>query len=363
MSSTQITAADFPVSPLALRTADPVKQAAAAQFSHRMAVAATRIAEQLGTALAEATDQAGRAEALRQAHGATVAWRAGLAAEAGGRVGAGIAFDPNRFLTPITAGNNNFDRIGYCGRLRDGSAFDAATATWTGGQSTPAFEAMARFGTAAEHRFVAWAPGAEELQNTVELPDGRVLPGNRLVRGRAAEDVAQQLAARVAARGLDASQMETGGGPIYTVTPDPEDSAALFDAAIELLADPEVDEELFALARYCLFQGPQFKKGSDAVTRVFTVAAGFVLLGDAAPRLAAEADLRAYVLGQAAATARHVEDFDEAGLLAYARTRPQAWLACPGCDGMGCESCATEGVIPAWVYDPEITGPPHERVR
>ncbi|MFJ6770944.1 hypothetical protein ACIQOV_08250, partial [Kitasatospora sp. NPDC091257] len=170
-----------------------------------------------------------------------------------------------------------------------------------GGVSTPAWEAMARYGRAAEARFASEAPDDDELQNWITLPNGIRLAGNRLLRGAAARDAAEQLTARVAARGLDASRMETGGDPIYTITPDPEHGALLNQWALILLTAPAPTRQDYLTARYLMFQAPRTKKGSDAVTRTFIVAVGAVLLGDQAPALRADIDLRSYVLGQAAA--------------------------------------------------------------
>ncbi|SCF74071.1 hypothetical protein [Streptomyces sp. Ncost-T10-10d] len=136
------------------------------------------------------------------------------------------------------------------------------------------------------------------LQNWVFLPDGRQVAGNRILRGKAARQIGAELAARVAARALDASRMEVGGNPIYTVTPEPADSDHLFSAAMEVLADPALTPESCATTRYLLFQAPRAKKGSDAVTRTYTVAVGAGLLGTDAPALPADIDLRCYVLGQ-----------------------------------------------------------------
>lgn len=61
------------------------------------------------------------------------------------------------------------------------------------------------------------------------------------------------------------------------------------------------------------------------------------------------------------ATHMSVTDFEtEADLIAYAQAEPSAWMTCV-CNGDGCDLCGGEGVYPAWVHDPEITGYPHER--
>ncbi|MFJ2110599.1 hypothetical protein ACIOEX_01500 [Streptomyces sp. NPDC087850] len=294
-----ITHDHFPTSPLALRTADPDRQARVRAFADRQAAAATAAYDRLAGLWTTSATRADRIAALHTVHTELVTWRYELAAEAAGRLGQGIAYTPERFRTPITPGNINYDRVGRVGRLREGAEWDADSRTYTGGSSTPAYEAMMRYGQAAEARFEAEGLRGDILQNWVTLPGGTRIPGNRIIRGDAARDVARELAARVSARGIDASRMETGGEPIYTATPSPQDSATLHTAALDLLADPGLTVESYLTARYCLFQSPQTKKGSDAVGRTFIVAVGALALGGEAPALSADIDLQCYVLRQA----------------------------------------------------------------
>ncbi|MER5617652.1 hypothetical protein [Streptomyces sp. NPDC002215] len=300
MPTASITPSHFPTSPLAFRSADADQQAPVCTFADEQAVAATAARDRLADLWAAATTRVDRAAALRAVHTELVAWRYELASAAAGRLGQGIAYDAERFRTPIAA-NTNYDRLGVTGRLRDGAQWDPPTRTYVGGLATPAYEAMLRYGQAAEARFALDDVGGDVLQNWVVLPDGRRIPGNRIVRGQAARAIAEELTARVAARGIDVSRMETGGNPIYTATPAPQDSQALFAAALETLADPGLTLETYLTGRYALFQAPQTKKGSDAVNRTFIVAVGALALGDTAAALPADIDLRCYVLGQAAA--------------------------------------------------------------
>ncbi|MFB7852384.1 hypothetical protein ACFC34_35960 [Streptomyces sp. NPDC056053] len=296
-----ITTEHFPVSPLALRTADPAKQARVRAFAADQAAAAGTVRDTLTKTLAATDTLAGRTAALHLAHQDVTTWRYETALRAGDRLGTGITYSAERFRTPITAATINYDRLGPVGRLRDGAMWDEDSRTYQGGTATPAYDAMAAYGRAATDRFTAEGVTGDVLQNWIRLPDGRRVAGNRILRGEAARQIGAELAARVAARGLDASRMETGGDPMYTATPHPTDADQLFAAAMEILADLGITPESFATARYLLFQAPRTKKGSDAVTRTFTVAAGAVLLGADAPALPADADLRCYVLGQATA--------------------------------------------------------------
>jgi hypothetical protein len=295
---TPITAAHFPTSPLALRTTNTDKQTQVKLFAHEQANAATTARDNLLKLLDDAQTAADRQAALRTIHQQITTWRHDLAARTNTRLGPGIPYSAERFRTPIGHGNTNYDRLGTVGRLRDGATWDPATRTYQGGTATPAYDAMVTYGQAALARFAAQDVEGDVLQNVVVLPDGRRMAGNRIIRGLTARAIGTELAARVAARGLDATRMETGGRPLYTATPEPADNSVIFAAALDALADPDITPETFATARYLLFQAPQTKKGSDAANRTFTVAVGAALLGHQAPALPADIDLRCYVLNQ-----------------------------------------------------------------
>ncbi|MFI2608462.1 hypothetical protein [Kitasatospora sp. NPDC018619] len=300
MPPAPITPGDFPTSPLALRSADPARQAPARAFAAEQAKAATEAAGLLARRWEGAQSPADRVAALAAVHAHLVEWRYRLAVAMGPPPAADAAahFDPERFRTPIREGDTNYDRLGEVGRLREGARWDRAARAYTGGRATPAWEAMVRYGRLAERRFAAEGVRGDTLRNRVLLPDGRLVDGNRLLRGEAARRVDDELAARYAARGLDTSRMERGGRAVYTATPAPRDGAVLYAAALDLLARPRPTAADHLLARYLLFQAPRTKKGSDAVTRTFVVAVGAVTLPGGAPALPADIDLRCYVLGR-----------------------------------------------------------------
>jgi len=307
-TSTTITAVSFPTPDLARRSTDPAELRRVTGFAQQQADAATAVYAHLAAVWSTAATRYQRMTDLRGAHAEAVAWRHQLALQAPRRLGQGIPHDASRFVTPIDeASGPNYDRLGYLGRLKSGSIWDAASRLYVGGESTPAHEVMLRYGQAAVDRIDAEAPGQDVLFNVVTLPGGhRVLAGNRLVRGAAARKVADELVARVAARGRDTSTMEVGGDLVYAVTGTPVDSHIMFDVALSQLAGaPDLDPlprlRAWQDARYLLYQAPRMKKGSDAVTRVFLVAVGALLFGRA-PVLQHDVDLRCMVLGQAAAT-------------------------------------------------------------
>lgn len=136
------------------------------------------------------------------------------------------------------------------------------------------------------------------MQNVVTLRGGETVNGNRLVFLAAPRDPAT-------------------GGPylgspdqVVTETADQADCEVLrrasFDALAELeearaagAADPRDPEQrrTFTDAAYFLVQGPEFKRGSDAIMRTFLVAA-HARVFDAAPVLPQAIDLDGMVRGQ-----------------------------------------------------------------
>lgn len=294
-----ITAAAFPVPALAQRTNNPATLAKITGFAEHQATAARDFAATVAYRLRSAP---GQAESMVVATLAAVdAWRYQLAVDTGEvRRGAGIPLDHERYQTPITDDTTNYDRIGYVGRVRDGASWDSATRTYRGGTSTPAFRTLMDAGRRAIDRFDEEAPRSAVLQNRVELPDGTLVLGNRLLRGHAAEKAAAELTGRIAARGGDSSQIETGGTLLYTATASAADRARLTQASITTLAaaltdtDPESAVRSWVRGAYFLYQAPRTKKGSDAVTRLVLVALGTITLGRV-PRLPHDLDLRGYV--------------------------------------------------------------------
>lgn len=304
-----ITAESFPTPALALRSNDPVVQRRVRGFAGQQAAAAEAMRQRLATEAPRVHDHGRRIALLHRIYDDLVSWRYELAKQAPGRLGAGLPLDAERFRTPISEAGPNIDRLGTVGRLRDGATWNPATRTFDGGEDTPASVTMRAYGHAAAARFDAERDNQlhpDVLVNQVTLPSGAVVNGNRLVRGAAARRVAEQLTARIAARGGDTSQFEAGGELLYAVTADDTDRAYLFHAALSLLAGAVAvyrDDQLhlWQTARYLLYQAPVMKKGSAAVIGTFLVAVGAYLFGTA-PVLEPDADLRCMVLGQHAAT-------------------------------------------------------------
>ena len=299
-----ITPDNFPTPDLALRSTDPAELARVHEFARHQADAAEalrlRLVEQLPTATPNE-----RVALLLRSLAELIEWRYQVARQAPGRIGVGIPLDADRFRRSLRDTGPNFDRLGDVGRLRAGAQWDPQTRTYRGGQSTPASRIMIRYGDAALVRFEAETTESDTLQNKVLLSGGRMVRGNRLVRGAAAARIAERLVARVAGRGHDVSRMETGGELIYAVTAADDDADILHAEALSLLAEAFELDRLnriwnWQMARYLLFQSPRTKRGSDSVIRAFVVAVGAVLF-EQAPTLEQDVDLRCAVLGQFAA--------------------------------------------------------------
>jgi hypothetical protein len=301
-----ITADSFPTPHLALRTDDPDEIARIATFADRQAETAETLRLRLAPEWS-GSDQLRRLTLLRGLHAEATAWRRGLALQTPRRLGEGLPLDVARFTTTLRDGGPNYDRIGDIGRLKVKPEWDAATRTYQNGRWTHAYQVMADYGAAAKSRFDREASTEDVLENVVRMNSaGRTITGNRIVRRGAARGIADALLARTAARGRDTSRLEDGGELMYVVTADPDDADTMFNIALTLLAGagelaPLARLTAWQQARYLLYQAPRYKKGSDAVTRVFLVAVGALLFGRP-PILQQDVDLQCMVLGQPAST-------------------------------------------------------------
>ncbi|ONI88121.1 hypothetical protein ALI22I_20500 [Saccharothrix sp. ALI-22-I] len=302
-----ITADSFPTPHLALR--DPAQERQVLTFAHEQAAIAESLRRRLAPDWRRRTPPE-RVALLRRTCRIITEWRYNLAASAPGRLGAGIPLDAERFRTKIKPGQPRIDRLGYSGRLRTHTednplVWDPDTHLYVGGESTPAHEIMLRYGQDAHERMDTAGAG-DVLVNRVVLPSGRTLDGTTLVRGEEAQRIAAALVARVAARGRDASRMETGDYPVYLVTADPAARALMLDAALNLFAadqslDPDHALPAVQAGRYLLVEAPEYYKGADASIRVLVVVVGALLTGRAM-LLEQDMDLRCLVGGQDAAT-------------------------------------------------------------
>ncbi|MFC7612443.1 RRQRL motif-containing zinc-binding protein [Actinokineospora soli] len=183
MVSALITPEHFPTPELALRAGvdhDTIRAFAALQ-----AEAAQALFERLHRNAAPDAPEENRFAAVADAYVQALAWRYNLARTGSivGGTGAVDGTNADRFRTPITDDSPNLDRIGRIGRFRDDSVWNPLTRTYVGGTDTPASRIAAAYGRAAEARFAVECPSGDVLVNTVTLPDGTVVTGNRLIRG------------------------------------------------------------------------------------------------------------------------------------------------------------------------------------
>ncbi|AXX30273.1 hypothetical protein KCV87_05580 [Actinosynnema pretiosum subsp. pretiosum] len=308
----EITAGNLPTPELAERSTDPAVLRRVRGFAESQAAAArVELRRLLDLAPLPGPE---RVRAFESAHARLVKWRYETALRTPSRLGRGLPHDPERFRVRLADDSPNCDRLGYLGRLRDGSTWNGEARLFTGGADTPAHRVMLRYGQRALARFEQTGTPGDELRNLVVLPDGQVVVGNSLVRGDRARRVGRELAERVARRQGVAPQMELGGEPLYAVTAPAESRSVLFAEAMRELGHARPgDVAAWQRARYLLYQAPLTKKGSDAVTRTFLVAVGAFLLGTT-PTLEQDADLRCMVDGQEGATAMPGDPLVEAAL-------------------------------------------------
>lgn len=225
-----------------------------------------------------------------------VDWRANLPLASFGHGPTRSQYD---LTAPITDEFPNCDRLGGTSRFCAAPTWSEESQVWIGGSPTPASEVMELAQSHAIGRFDSEGAG-DILQTSVELPDGRQVAGNLLLRGTKAREFLQIHKACSAARGRDVSQYETGGDPILSVTGRQADRLDTLAAALRSFARMQPGEctpEVWARHAYLLFQSPQQNRGSDAVIRTFLAIMPAHLNGTA-PEVLQDIDLRAYAQNQ-----------------------------------------------------------------
>ncbi|GAA1281653.1 hypothetical protein [Saccharothrix xinjiangensis] len=301
-TTTAITADSFPTPALAVRSSDPARRAKVAAFAEVQAQAAEQLRVLLDQDLRDMAHPLVRIERLRVAYAQAHAWRYSLALGGPDARGSGTVLEARRVLLSLERGGDNMDRLGYVGRHREGAQWDPERQQYVGGTPTPAHDVLAHYGRLALARFDREGVTGDVLRTVVRAPSGAEIRGNKLIRGRTAARITQVLADRLAARGHDVSRMETGGDPIYAVTGSTTSRGLCWTTGMAVLGAAEPgDAAAWRTAAYLLYQGIGYKRGTDAILRVFLVAAGAVLLGEA-PVLPHDLDLRCMVLGQEQAT-------------------------------------------------------------
>jgi hypothetical protein len=213
-----------------------------------------------------------------------------------------VAQSNRNIQTLITDDSPNQDRVGDTGRFRVNPNWDEATQMWTGGEQTPAGEALISAGTWALNRFASVNEAGDVLQNKVSLPDGQKVLGNQIVRGSTATRRLVKLKENILSRGIDVGHFETGGDIILLVSATESNRATIFNAVMHEFAklaqqNKQCSREEFMNLVYLLFQSPKYKRGSDSVIRVFAAAASVYLTGEMIV-LPKDVDLRAATMTQ-----------------------------------------------------------------
>lgn len=217
--------------------------------------------------------------------------------------------DSRRTFIEITDDNPNRDRLGYSGRSRsnNGLSWSEEEQAFIGGEETPASRDSLELGKIALARFGKNTEG-DIFQNKVMLPNGRVVDGNRIIRGNTAREYAKGERAkfynRLRASGVPEDELpkfETGGSPVvFTETAYEKDRNEILTSVMDELATrPKEDwtPNKWADMVYRMYQSPQYKRGTDAVIRTFVVAVGAWIFGTP-PMLVQNIDRLAYAASQ-----------------------------------------------------------------
>ncbi|MEV5964136.1 hypothetical protein AB0L70_20370 [Kribbella sp. NPDC051952] len=264
-SAERITARSFPTPNVVKVTNNPAAWDQVGGFAAVQAAEANAALAVLDARLAEATSPQERVAAFETAFQHVTEWRHQVAMQGQWtRPGA----DAEDVRTPIES-SMMYRLSPHVGGREVGS---------------PAHRMLTELEQTALDRF---GESGDELQNQVRLRDGRTVNGNLLRRN------------------------QFGGSEVLTVTAAKEDREVLRRAAFEALGELETQRaagatpdpqdpgqrQAFIDAAYCLVQGPEMKRGSDAIMRTFLVAA-HTRVFDAAPVLPQGIDLDGMVRGQ-----------------------------------------------------------------
>lgn len=271
-------------------------------FAALQAQGANDIVAQLAATPWQEVDHIDRYLAVKTAYHAAIVWRYNTAVNGGVQNGGHtVGARADRFLTPITDSTRNHDRIGVVGRMRSNPAWCAEKRVFEGGQATPASEILERYGRAALARFATEASESDTLTEYVILPGSYAeeCSGSRIIRGALAKSAADDMRARLVARGRDADRVESGGEPLFLVSADEENRETMREAMFHLLAGESTTLSIYDhdFADFLLCQSPEMKRGSSAVRLVFLRAVAVWRMGYA-PTVFHDSDLAGMTLGQ-----------------------------------------------------------------
>lgn len=289
----RITAASFPTPHFIQKSSNPAIWDQQARFAELHAGGANQALDRLNGLLDAATSQAERVQAFEQTYRELAQWRYELSQRSDGqRPGA----TPESYRASIGSDGYVTDPFGK-GTHRDGDLKMDSQGKLFGGTETPASRLAARLTSIAAARFDAEAPAGEVLQNKVRLPDGTMVNGNQIHRGRTAA-AALQLPENIkdfycTETGAEADRKTLQQAAFTNLA---ELEAQRASGRTDLLEDPAA-RQAFVEAEYFIYQGPEFQRGGDASIRALLVAA-HTRVFDAPVKLPQDIDVMAYVASQ-----------------------------------------------------------------
>lgn len=297
-----ITAASFPTPDLVKVTNNPAQWDQQEAFAKFQAAAANESLTWLDQRLDAATTRAERRAAFGELYGNLSEWRFRIAHRSGG---ASPGAELDQYRRSIGPTDSRFSVFGPGLRCEGGGQIDHGARRLTEGVPTPGSRQSVRIGEIIQARFEAEAPHSEVLQNAVTLPDGQVIRGNLLLRGRAA---AESRGVPFALEGLCVTRTGTQA-----------DRRALQQEAFDVLAgleerrgsgllwEPDT-RHAFVQAQYFLYQGPEYERGGDAMIRTLLVTAHARVFGQPV-RMLQDVDVRAHSMSQADFTRYAVDGY------------------------------------------------------
>jgi hypothetical protein len=290
----------FPTTPLALQTNDPAKQNGIKQFADMLAAEANIIFPAVWTLWENARNPEDRIDILRYIDVGLI----GRRFRASGLLGV---------TRPIALNYPNNDQWG-----RHVPKF------LENGLETPASSMADRIGKIILERFEREAPEEEIIVQRVKLPPGNLAPpslllppedhggnssvleGNSLIRGEAADGIADELARRLKFVGVSNPSFGPKGEKVFTRTAPGVNSLLFLNAANaefhNLLERPRnfdnpADMHTFANAVHLHYMGVPNKRGGDALIRLKS-AVLFAIAFGVTPVIPEELDAQNYVRSQ-----------------------------------------------------------------
>lgn len=193
---------------------------------------------------------------------------------------------------------------------KDVLLLDRSGQVYMRGRASPHNMTFVQAAQRALARFDAEGVAGDELHTIVRLTDGTEVKGNLTKRGEAARQHFEYLRQWSAANGRDVSDWpEPTTEEAMTLTASEADRRRIFEDAFKQLAGPgEFGTRTWADVTFKLFEAPQMKNGSDAVTRTYIAGAARYHLGRI-PDFPHDIDLLANTMTQEDFV-RHLVNFD-----------------------------------------------------